>query len=666
MRVCLVSEEYPEETNFGGIATYQKNVAEELVKKGCTVYVICRGLKNNQEYTENGVNIIRIYVPRNNTLDGYINYRKEVAKKLLQLQENNLIDIIETPDWGAETYFFEKKRHIPLVVRLHTPLKIWLKYNKNNFGNAKKKLLKWENKMIKSADLITCCSNALKRKIVYNFQINPNRIKVTPNPADLNNFYCDKTIKKENKIIYVGSLEQRKGVVILAKALNILLLKYPDLKIDFIGKDTNRNKKNISMIQYIKQIVKEKYHSNLNFVGQIPNNCINKYLNSSLVAVFPSLFDNFPYVVLEAMACGLHIVGSKNSGMVEMLFDQSAIYNTGSVKDLARKIENKYLLSLTDNYNIANINRVKEYYNTSNVCENILIDYRKTINTYQEKNINKNDFAYILNGITFSTIKKIQRENGGVANIVYRIKTEDRIFIVKKYNYDYNFKFADMLYNLYIKNNIRVVKPINKNPIKYKNNFYNVFPYIKKDFNKRVDIKYLCKLITIDRLVNLDDILLQKCDFYYENLVNKSLNNIPKEQVNFVLETYKKLNVMNGSFINHGDIQLSNILKNKNNYYLIDFDETTIGPYLYDYAVIVIKMFTKRNFNKKKINHLQKLIQENNDKITKEEFLNITKFYLCKILLEKFYLHNINKIDLLSHQQRKDFYLRYYELLKRI
>ena len=349
-----------------------------------------------------------------------------------------------------------------------------------------------------------------------------------------------------------------------------------------------------------------------------------------------------------------------------MLFDQSAIYNTGSVKDLARKIENKYLLSLTDNYNIANINRVKEYYNTSNVCENILIDYRKTINTYQEKNINKNDFAYILNGITFSTIKKIQRENGGVANIVYRIKTEDRIFIVKKYNYDYNFKFADMLYNLYIKNNIRVVKPINKNPIKYKNNFYNVFPYIKKDFNKRVDIKYLCKLITIDRLVNLDDILLQKCDFYYENLVNKSLNNIPKEQVNFVLETYKKLNVMNGSFINHGDIQLSNILKNKNNYYLIDFDETTIGPYLYDYAVIVIKMFTKKNFNKKKINHLQKLIQENNDKITKEEFLNITKFYLCKILLEKFYLHNINKIDLLSHQQRKDFYLRYYELLKRI
>lgn len=25
MKICFVHEEYPEETNFGGIATYQKN-----------------------------------------------------------------------------------------------------------------------------------------------------------------------------------------------------------------------------------------------------------------------------------------------------------------------------------------------------------------------------------------------------------------------------------------------------------------------------------------------------------------------------------------------------------------------------------------------------------------------------------------------------------------
>ena len=126
MRICLVHEEYPEETNFGGIATYQKNVAEELVKQGHQVYVICRSLTQDKTYQENGVHIFRIYVPQTNNVKFYIEYRQKVATILRKLQANNQIDLIETPDWGAETIFFEKDRQVPLVVRLHTPLKIWL------------------------------------------------------------------------------------------------------------------------------------------------------------------------------------------------------------------------------------------------------------------------------------------------------------------------------------------------------------------------------------------------------------------------------------------------------------------------------------------------------------------------------------------------------------
>lgn len=109
MRICFVHEEYPEETNFGGIATYQKTVAEEFVKGGNEVYVICRGLRQNRTYIENGVKIYRIYVEKtNNQKRDYIEYRKQVAKILTYLQYNQMIDIIEVPDWGAETIYFEK------------------------------------------------------------------------------------------------------------------------------------------------------------------------------------------------------------------------------------------------------------------------------------------------------------------------------------------------------------------------------------------------------------------------------------------------------------------------------------------------------------------------------------------------------------------------------
>ena len=42
MKICLVHEEYPKETNFGGIATYQKILSRELSKLGHQVTVIKR------------------------------------------------------------------------------------------------------------------------------------------------------------------------------------------------------------------------------------------------------------------------------------------------------------------------------------------------------------------------------------------------------------------------------------------------------------------------------------------------------------------------------------------------------------------------------------------------------------------------------------------------
>ena len=43
MKICFVHEEYPLETNFGGIATYQKIMASYYASQGDLVTVIARG-----------------------------------------------------------------------------------------------------------------------------------------------------------------------------------------------------------------------------------------------------------------------------------------------------------------------------------------------------------------------------------------------------------------------------------------------------------------------------------------------------------------------------------------------------------------------------------------------------------------------------------------------
>ena len=670
MNICLVHEEYPEETNFGGIATYQKACAEEYVRQGHGVYVICRGLTKNQSYIENGVNIFRIYVEKTeNQIDDYVKYRKLVCEKLLELQNDNKIDIIEVPDWGAETVLFEEFRKIPLVARLHTPLKVWLKYNKNKFGDVTNLMLDWEDKMLKSANLITCCSNALKKLIVKDFKIKPHLIKVTPNPANLVNFYYDKSIEKENVVLYVGSLEERKGVLVLAKALNKVFEKFPNFKARFIGKDTTRNNLNISTVEYIKQLVDEKHRDKLEFLGQLKNFELNSYINKAKCAVYPSLFDNFPYVVLETMATGTPIVGSKNSGMVEMLEDNTSIYKTGNSHDLAIKIINT-LQNKT--FEKRNIDRVNYFYNSKQVCGNMLQMYETTIKEYFGSKITLENFEQILK-LSLSKQSKvlnIGKEYGGVANKVYNVQTEcGKTYIIKQYMYDYDFSLSNMLYNAYLKNNINVVKPINTEPIYMCHCYFNVFEYLNKDAVNCIDDSYLQGLILTDRLVKDRKIeIVNKCQNYYNGILNLDVNEkFLKEDCKFVQNVFNEVKdkeILKERYLNHGDISYSNIISNNNKLYLIDFDETLVAPKLYDFAVITIKIFTKNGkLNKRKFNQFFANLK-NKLNYTNDDYLTIIKFYLCKILLEKFYLHYTNKINLKSKTQKKDYYLQYVKLLK--
>lgn len=678
MRICLVHEEYPEETNFGGIATYQKTVAEEFAKNGNEVYVICRGLKEDQEYIENGVNIYRVYVEKTtNQKRDYINYRKKVAKILEHLQQNRLIDIIEAPDWGAETIYFESKRKVPLIVRLHTPLKVWLQYNQNNFGKVTKTMLKWERKMLLSADYITCCSQALKDIIIKSFPIDSFNIHVTPNPANIVNFYRDETIKKKNQLLYVGSLEERKGVCILAKSLNLVFHKYPELQILFVGKDTTRNNRNISTKQYILETVDKQFHKNIFFKGYIPNSQLNEYFNESLVGIFPSLFDNFPYVVLESMATGLHIIGSQNSGMVEMLQDSSSIYKTGDEIDLANKIIEKYTYALENPINYQNIKRVKEEYSASKICNQLLQIYQNVLMKYYADEINKHQLNMVLQKSVKEKVKSFSIENSGVANKVYRVQTDKNTYIIKKYLHNYDFELANQLYDVYEKSNIPTIRPINDKPIEYSYFLYNIFPY-KKVEKKETNLDFLIRLVCCTRcnypLVDKKEaIVYNKVNKYFTYLqkLSEAEYKLPSNEITYVLNQYNFL-MQNTCFddknyINHGDITNSNIIYSNKQYYIIDFDETCYSIQLYDVAVTIIKNFIKDNtLDIENYTEFKNQILLQMPEYTELDIKHAIQFYLCKILLEKYYLYQNDIIDLFSKVQKRDYYKKYLMLLQTV
>ncbi len=386
MKICFVHEEYPEETNFGGIATYQKIMAEYFANHGDSVTVIARGEKD-LDYYENNVHVFRLGSSNDtNNINSVIKYRKKISTLLQKLQLKKAIDIIETPDWGANTVLFEDFRRVPLVVRLHTPLKIWLEYNNNSFGKAKDQILEWESLMMNKADLLTSCSQLLKDMVGKDYDLK-KEIVVIPNPCNLIDFKQKENNKNNNKknLIYVGSLEERKGVIILAKAINEVFKKNNDIKLYFVGKDTVRNNKNISTKEYILKEIDKKYHNRVIFIGAVKNSEVSKYLKTADLAIFPSLFDNYPYTILEAMATGNTVLISDNIGLCDIVNGNNYIFKSGNVSDLTLKILD-FLENNDLSINIENINNVKNECNPDDICNKMKKLYMKTIKEYHNEN----------------------------------------------------------------------------------------------------------------------------------------------------------------------------------------------------------------------------------------------------------------------------------------
>jgi len=81
---------------------------------------------------------------------------------------------------------------------------------------------------------------------------------------------------------------------------------------------------------------------NVNFLGEIPNSQISEIYRQHDVFVFPSIGEEgFPVSILEAMSCGLAVVGTTTGGTSEILQDMinSLTFVPGDASQLADRLE---------------------------------------------------------------------------------------------------------------------------------------------------------------------------------------------------------------------------------------------------------------------------------------------------------------------------------------
>lgn len=214
------------------------------------------------------------------------------------------IDIIKTNqmDGAWATVIAKKLTHSKLVVRCG--------YQLYDFGVGEK-FPWWKLQIIKvierfvyqNADRIIVTTWVDKANIVNRYKVSDNTIAVVPNYIDTDLFIPNgKTVKKNNRLCYIGRLSPEKNIGSLIDAVDGL-----DVELIIIG-DGSLKEKLISHAQKIKK-------SKIIFKGIVNNELLPTELVQSSIFVFPSLHEGCPKSLLEAMSCGVACIGSDVVGI---------------------------------------------------------------------------------------------------------------------------------------------------------------------------------------------------------------------------------------------------------------------------------------------------------------------------------------------------------------
>jgi glycogen synthase len=329
MRIALVADEEP---GWGGIGTYTGVIGGALAELGHDVQLVLRGWEREGAQTQNGVTVHRVVVPepswRRGTvaLAGRFYVTREslmfafgVARVLARIAP----DVVEAPEFHAPGLIAALRGRLGLrgpavVVRLHAPAFLTAKLAAEPPDLDLRAEEALEATAARFARIVTSPSLALAALVGRRWRLASDRIRVVPNPIDEATFApAADEVECAGRILIVGRIERAKGHDLLVEALPRIREAVPEAHLLVVGSDGDATE------QLERRAAGLGVREAVRFAGARARGELPPIYGSAAVCVVPSRFEAFPYVALEAMACGRPVVASKVGGLVEVINDGS-------------------------------------------------------------------------------------------------------------------------------------------------------------------------------------------------------------------------------------------------------------------------------------------------------------------------------------------------------
>lgn len=328
MRVLMLSWEYPPYLQ-GGLGRHVNEIVPALSRQpDLHLHLVVPRLGGGPHFEQLGkVTVHRVDVPtplHDNFYGGVWHVNNVLSTYVANLwQTAGPFDLVHGHDWlvGFVATALQRTYSVPLLVTIHATEKGrgrgWLA------GDLAHQIHHAENSLVHAADRLITCSRSMLHEVVAYFQIDGSKIEVVPNGIDASRFTAQMTLDNrlqrqmyagpdEALVFHVGRLVHEKGSHILVEAAPHVLAAFPNTRFVIAGRGPllDRLHHRTAALRISERVL---------FPGFISDEEAVRLFCVADVAVFPSLYEPFGLVALEAMAARVPLVVTNIGGFSEII-----------------------------------------------------------------------------------------------------------------------------------------------------------------------------------------------------------------------------------------------------------------------------------------------------------------------------------------------------------
>ena len=324
----------------GGMNVYVRELARDLARRGIEVDVYTRQREHDHPVIQEiapGARVIHIesgpvsYIPK---MDVYDRLDEFTERLEAYVAANDLrYDVIHAHYWlsAAVAHVLGPRWGVPRIQMFHTLGLVKREVMDEDVDGESDVRVAIERAAVRESAAIVAASEIEAVELRRFYVASDETMRIIPCGVDPEVFHPVRQADArrelgrdqcERVVLFVGRIEQIKGIDVLLRAIGLLFQHYPELRSELCllvvggALDADDDAPETEKIIELRRLVHEhRLEDTVDFVGSQDQPRLALFYNSADICAVPSLTESFGLVALESMACGTPVVGTRVGGL---------------------------------------------------------------------------------------------------------------------------------------------------------------------------------------------------------------------------------------------------------------------------------------------------------------------------------------------------------------